>query len=491
MLRSQIKKASARGFLPILILIGFSYFVSIQSISHPLSQNYLYSDSSIYQYIGKIMLGGGMPYRDAFDHKGPLLYVINALAYAINSNWGIWLVDFLCLSTIAIQSYIIAKLWLNELLAVFLSCLTLSFFQNALWIGNMPDFYAVPFVMAAVILFIKYCRTRCFTSFDIIKMGVYFCLVLLLKINLVILFPIMLLYIFIDGLLKKEYGFLCKLVVVFGATTVAILAAVIAWLMANNTLSAFWDQYIVFNFQYQGARQESSVKLIQTISFFTLDQKIFTLLFVGFILLGMCTLEEAWVKKLLSFVLIGFVLVLVVVSMPSRSFRQYMFSFYPLYILGLSICLKYINDMLKEKNRQLLMMGLVSALTIAFLLPNCVQIISDTSSWWDVRSDRVEVVNCIVDNTDETDTVAVISASDCWAYLKSNRESATTFPYLQGDILRDRIRPDLKEDYLSQLKSNVPRAYVVNKGDGFMKGSIDLSAYTLSVDNENYEVYIR
>ena len=36
-----------------------------------------YTDSSVFQYIGSSMLDGAVPYRDVFDHKGPLIYFIN------------------------------------------------------------------------------------------------------------------------------------------------------------------------------------------------------------------------------------------------------------------------------------------------------------------------------------------------------------------------------------------------------------------------------
>ncbi len=49
-------------------------------------------DSSVFIYIAKRVLAGAVPYKDAWDHKGPLLYFIDALGLlmARNSIWGIW-----------------------------------------------------------------------------------------------------------------------------------------------------------------------------------------------------------------------------------------------------------------------------------------------------------------------------------------------------------------------------------------------------------------
>ena len=43
---------------------------------------YLYHyDSAYFQSVGKLWLSGTIPYRDFFDNKGPLLFLINAMAY--------------------------------------------------------------------------------------------------------------------------------------------------------------------------------------------------------------------------------------------------------------------------------------------------------------------------------------------------------------------------------------------------------------------------
>ena len=41
------------------------------------------ADESIFLYQGKILNAGGMPYIDSWDHKGPLLYILNSLAISI------------------------------------------------------------------------------------------------------------------------------------------------------------------------------------------------------------------------------------------------------------------------------------------------------------------------------------------------------------------------------------------------------------------------
>ncbi|HEY4334439.1 MAG TPA: hypothetical protein VGM89_01040, partial [Puia sp.] len=44
-----------------------------------------YDDTEIFRYLGRLVAAGGVPYRDVFDHKPPLIFFFNALG-----PWGIW-----------------------------------------------------------------------------------------------------------------------------------------------------------------------------------------------------------------------------------------------------------------------------------------------------------------------------------------------------------------------------------------------------------------
>jgi hypothetical protein len=51
-----------------------------------------FDDKEIFRYIGMVMYKGGVPYRDVFDHKPPLIYFLNEWAVWAGS-WAFWLLD--------------------------------------------------------------------------------------------------------------------------------------------------------------------------------------------------------------------------------------------------------------------------------------------------------------------------------------------------------------------------------------------------------------
>jgi hypothetical protein len=53
-------------------------------------------DNGVFLYGGQRVLAGDIPYLDFWDHKGPLIYYINALGLFLGSGsrWGVWFIEF-------------------------------------------------------------------------------------------------------------------------------------------------------------------------------------------------------------------------------------------------------------------------------------------------------------------------------------------------------------------------------------------------------------
>ena len=78
------KMYSKKNFLFIFILFIISaLFVLIMSYStSPLYPYYFGGDSAQFQTIGKGWSKGMIPYKDMFDHKGPIIFLLICLVFS-------------------------------------------------------------------------------------------------------------------------------------------------------------------------------------------------------------------------------------------------------------------------------------------------------------------------------------------------------------------------------------------------------------------------
>ena len=90
-----------------LALVSATVVLLIASTSSPLYATNFWTDTNIYFTIGRGMTHGLMPYTDLFDHKGPLLYMLYALA-ALGSDtsfFGVFLLEVASLTASLMLAY--------------------------------------------------------------------------------------------------------------------------------------------------------------------------------------------------------------------------------------------------------------------------------------------------------------------------------------------------------------------------------------------------
>ena len=89
-----------------LLLIVFGS-IALNFLNLPSSQLF-FDDKEIFKYAGLVIYKGGVPYRDFFDHKPPLIYFFNALSW-YSSLWIPWLLDTLLVLFATLLFYWLCK----------------------------------------------------------------------------------------------------------------------------------------------------------------------------------------------------------------------------------------------------------------------------------------------------------------------------------------------------------------------------------------------
>lgn len=139
-------------FLPIAIifLLLYSYTTSPLFIHEGM-------DSAVFKTMGLAILQGKIPYVDIFDHKGPILYFINALGqFLIPGRLGIFCLQVVGLSTVLIFLFKTANLFVSKFTSFISVLITLFVYGGVIQEGNQCEEWMMIFFSISLYYVLKY-----------------------------------------------------------------------------------------------------------------------------------------------------------------------------------------------------------------------------------------------------------------------------------------------------------------------------------------------
>lgn len=216
-------------------------------------------DPSVFMYVGQQILEGRVPYRDVWDHKGPLIYFINAIGLFLSrgSPWGVWFIEFLSLWFAGLVGYILMSRTYGKGAALWAST---AWMLGLIWleIGNMTEEFALPFQVLGLYLF-HLSVTRGCTFWRSCFLGMTAAGAFLLRPNLIgvhlaIMACMVLSMIF--GRRWRQLGWtFCAICLGVGGVVLPIAA----YFVFHGCLGTFWDCAFRYNFAYVGVDGEGSI----------------------------------------------------------------------------------------------------------------------------------------------------------------------------------------------------------------------------------------
>ena len=221
------------------------------------------SDEIAYRLVSKGLLKGKIPYRDLFDHKGPLLYFVYAFGMLITggSDIGIWIVFFLINAASFYLLYKLARLFYDEdisFLGVMITLALLFLHKNSLFVsGSKPEHIVLLLIVASEYLFFSRLAERgetppeeAFSGKDMLVLGLLCGGVFLLKLNFCIYYLCILGLFFLYQLGKKKFKCFFKNTIPFLSGIVITLLPFIAFFAYHGALDDLIDTYFSFNMRY-------------------------------------------------------------------------------------------------------------------------------------------------------------------------------------------------------------------------------------------------
>jgi len=223
-------------------------------------------DPNIYMDTARAMTKGTVLYRDVFDHKGPLLYLVFIVFSFVSKDTmaGLYLLQSLTLGITLLYLYRMALLFVPKS-ASFWICAVFPFFllNNLVYFqgGGSAEELLLPCFMGGLYYLCASFRNRSkgipmegrkesVQAGAFFPLGIFSGIVLAVKLNLTVFFIVGCGFLFFSFLLRKDWKlFFQALWRYFAGILIAILPCIF-YIAVTKSLSDFFEVYVKFNWMY-------------------------------------------------------------------------------------------------------------------------------------------------------------------------------------------------------------------------------------------------
>lgn len=234
-----------------ILLIIFLLTMLVVFPSIPLFGNLPTSDSAGFIYIAKKIMKGKILYVDLFENKSPGISLINIIGLLLDkkSFWGIWILEYLAISSAAWLGFLLMKKKFGifpATTATILWLLSLVFLYTH---GNTTEFYGIFFQFLALYFFIK-TETKGKHLWKFFFIGCATAGSFLLRINLIGIYLIIfasMLYMLLKNSQKRKY--LLQICSASGGIFFCLLPWII-YFYFNNALGEAFSAAFLSNIYY-------------------------------------------------------------------------------------------------------------------------------------------------------------------------------------------------------------------------------------------------
>lgn len=141
----------------LLTVLGFWVIWRYAAGTTPLRPHDYQWDSALFQVIGKLWADGLTPYVDIFDHKGPLLFLVQKLAYETAApRVALYVMESLMVSVSLGLGYQTLRLQMRRAWALAGAALMLVFWLPLMEYGNLCETHSMPWIMLALYFQMRY-----------------------------------------------------------------------------------------------------------------------------------------------------------------------------------------------------------------------------------------------------------------------------------------------------------------------------------------------
>ncbi len=447
----------------LVLLALVSVLILLNSPLFPFSSGLSDADSSAFRYIGKQMLKGQLPYRDIFAHSGPLIYLLNALGYLLQHQWGIWIIEVIFMTVFLYASLKTTRLFSEynsiRLVSLFFTILQLIRFFDG---GNLPEEYALPFLAVAQYYFLEFLICHKSSFGRMILSGICISQVLMLKLDMAVSLLVYLLTIMVTLLLLRKF-LRCLLYVSTLLLGLTIgLAPYLIWLAKIGLWNDFISCYIDFNLKYIRSGYENILLLILYFFVF-LSYLIIPLVIICGMYLRNQLKEHAGIYQIAipTAVFLNLIFSMILILLAKSHCKHYCLLLVGPLLPSICLSFQYATLGLKNRRHPLQILILYSLFICLPLTMTALNEVTDNihTALVSSRSENSSVVRYITAQTESSDQILVLG-NEAKIYLDSQRKCGNYYIYQTTVFHAD---SSAKDRFYEELIADPPEMLILPK----------------------------
>ncbi len=428
-------------------------------------------DSGVFVYTADTIIKGGLPYRDVWDHKLPLIYYINALGLIISdgSMWGVWILEFLSIFISAIiclkilgDSFGIIPAWTS----LFLLIVQFSLFIED---SNFTEVYAlcIQFFILFLMLRIIYSPKRSIYWF---LFGIAGSVLFFLRQNLIGVWISGFCIVILNSIKYLKFFYRNLIILILGC--ISVVLSIFIYFSIYHSLNKLIDAAFIYNYYYLYTTTGIFPRIRTVLIGLSLT------MYTGFgvfSIIGWITGIINYSRKfklvniirdyLLLFALIDFPIEMILVCISGRIPPHYFIPWLPaLAILSaylvksfIEVIEKYLSIIYKFSKPITLCLSLI----IFFPLSIIALVRNPIPSTYAVNyySQRQVISDYITNNTEESDYV-LFWGSESSINFYTNRRSPTRFVYQNPLFTKGYQTSEMIDEFFNDIKQNRPKLII-------------------------------
>lgn len=446
-------------YIYISLVITAMIYLMLFSPYTTLLNEYFGYDTALWHVIGRGITQGFVPYRDLFEHKGPLLFFIYAFSWCFREQrLAMFLVQWGFFSITLCFLYRLCLLFTNKIKALVGVLFFLLVFCGTIGEGGMSEEWSLPFIVITLYYAFRYLFTMQKKKEHPVSYGflygICFGCVAMIRLNNAAPIGGVILAFIIIMIKQKKVACILKNAIAFIFGMLIPMIPIALWYWIKDSLEYLWWGAFLFNFNYA----------VNAWDIRTLWEKIRPYLTaVPHLIVLLLTVAELKKKdeKQEGYWLLGIAsTVTMVVLMFGYSYIHYFTIFLP--FITIAFCILLEEFKIKLKKSRLLFILATFVLAVPFLWQAArnagKSILFNTMGWYDKMEEEIRT---FTEQIPEEDIDSVWGNGTAFSKVFCISGITPCFPYFDNAPVHYVMEPKMNDYTVEMFETNPPKWIIV------------------------------